>query len=269
MPNPNDRSVVHGIVQPVITRNTPKLGPLALMAATRIDLDDIVHLLGPDQVTPMRLYMSQLVVAGDHVAIAGPMMGAPYAAMILETLIAWGAREILFLGWCGAISPDIGIGDILIPSGAWIDEGTSAHYRLHESPSDNPWPHHPDYMPVQPTILAQEMKQILETAAIPFHEGSIWTTDAIYRETPEKIACFQKKNAIGVEMELSALLSVARFRNVNLAAMLVVSDSVSGSAWKPGFRDQRFQSSRRLATNIMGQICQNPRMRTSVSGLTG
>lgn len=252
-----------GIVQPVRTRNSPSLGPLAIMVATQTDLDAMTHGMDLNQSFTMRLYMSRLVVAGENVAIAGPMVGAPYAVMILETLIAWGARQFLFLGWCGSISPEVQIGDILIPSGAWIDEGTSAHYTP-ESPKPNS-----GHVPVEAATLTQELKQILQNAGVPFHEGCIWTTDAIYRETPEKIAAFQKKKAVGVEMELSALLTVSRFRKIDFVAMLVVSDSVSELAWKPGFRDHRFQSSRRLASNIMGQICQNPRMLTSFSGSTG
>ena len=55
-------------------------------------------------------------------------MGAPYAVMILETLAAWGAKQVIFLGWCGAISATVSIGDILVPTLAWIDEGTSRAY---------------------------------------------------------------------------------------------------------------------------------------------
>jgi len=48
--------------------------------------------------------------------VVGPFVGAPYAAMLLETLIAWDVEKIIFFGWCGAISHDVKIGDIIIPT---------------------------------------------------------------------------------------------------------------------------------------------------------
>jgi hypothetical protein len=77
----------------------------------------------------------------------------------------------------------------------------------------------------------QALNRILETALeerkTPFTKGPIWTTDAIYRETPEKVTAYQQQNILAVEMEVSALLAVASFRSVQMAALLVVSDELS------------------------------------------
>ncbi len=78
-------------------------------------------------------------------------------------------------------------------------------------------------------------------------QGPVWTTDAIYRETPKKVAWFREQGALAVEMECSALFSVAAFRNVEVAALLVVSDSLAAGNWDPGFARTRFKTARQEA----------------------
>jgi uridine phosphorylase len=173
-------------------------------------------------------------------------MGAPYAVMILETLAAWGAKQVIFLGWCGAISATVSIGDILVPTLAWIDEGTSQAYSPNPiaSPSD---------------VMTCGIKSALRSSALPFHEGAIWTTDAIFRETPDKVTHFQNKGALAVEMELSALFTVSAFLGVAFSAILVVSDDLSSLTWKPGFKDKRFMDTRHKLAAVIAEICsQNP-----------
>jgi purine-nucleoside phosphorylase len=91
---------------------------------------------------------------------------------------------------------------------------------------------------------------------IDFHAGAIWTTDAVYRETREKVESYQKQGVLAVEMEVSALFSVARFRQVELGAMLVVSDELSALKWRPGFKDKRFVAGRKIACRMVKEACQ-------------
>ena len=41
---------------------------------------------------------------GRSITVAGPVLGAPYAVMVLERLIALGAKVMLALGWCGSLT---------------------------------------------------------------------------------------------------------------------------------------------------------------------
>ncbi len=230
-----------GIVQPIVTPNTPRIGPLGVLSATRTDMPVLITALELEN-RRRDLYMSHLYVRDDGVFLSGPFMGAPYSVMILETLAAWGAKQIIFLGWCGTISTSISIGDILVPTLAWIDEGTSQAYssNLIASPSD---------------AMTCSIKSALKSCALPFHEGAIWTTDAIFRETPDKVKHFQNKGALAVEMELSALLTVSAFLGVALSAILVVSDDLSSLTWKPGFKDKRFVDTRHRLAAVIAEIC--------------
>jgi purine-nucleoside phosphorylase len=179
------------------------------------------------------------------VCVCGPVVGAPYAAMVLENLIAWGARKIFFLGWCGAVGKQVKIGDIVVPTTAFIDEGTSPHYGTSKegfSKASSP--------------MSSLVRRILDDNHVDYHAGAIWTTDAVYRETRKQTAAHQQKGILAVEMEISALYSVARFRRVDIIGLLVVSDELSSMRWKPGFKTKRFARGRQTACEVINKICQ-------------
>lgn len=235
------------IIQPRKGKGTPEIGPVAVLAATRSDLKSLCQLFNFADADANPLFISSIFVDSSKnrgISLTGPMVGAPYAVMILETLIAWGARKFVFLGWCGAISKQVKIGDILVPASAIIDEGTSGHYipdSGHSQPSAN---------------MVGSIKNMLGKNGVEFHEGPIWTTDAVFRETREQVQAFQEEGVLAVEMETSAIFSVAEFRSVEAAAMLVVSDELSGSDWEPGFKHKRFQQGRKDACRMVSNLWQ-------------
>ena len=236
------------VIRPVKTRNTPELGPVSVMAATTPDFQLLKSLMGFEDQGSRHLYAANLAVGSGRSAgmsLCGPFIGAPYGAMILETLIAWGVTRIVFMGWCGAISKDVHIGEMIVPNGALVDEGTSLHY-LRKSM---------DIVPPSDLIL-QKTRQTLESARMTYHEGLVWTTDAAFRETREAVLSFQEKGILAVEMELSALLSVGMFHDVNVSALLVVSDELSSLTWKPGFKSEQFKQARKDAAMIVRKLCE-------------
>ena len=241
-----------GVVKPVKGRNPPDPKPVALMVSSRADLDCICSLIdiGDDQ--SRGLHCSKHfapIFSGCNFSITGPFAGAPYAVMLLETLAVWGAHKIVFYGWCGAVSDSVKIGDIIVATSAFIDEGTSRHYGYNEMSCNG--------IALPSFDLTETVKGLLRQSGVFFNEGPVWSTDAIYRETPEKIACYKEKNALGVEMELSAIYSAAAFRNIEAAGVLVVSDEISTLAWRPGFNDTRFRESRTAACGALIKICQS------------
>ena len=236
------------IVNPAKSKKTPGIGPVAVMAATEKDLLVLCDLFNFKRDDYRRLFLSRLYNRNSSpgsVCLSGPGIGAPYAAMVLETLVAWGASRIIFLGWCGAVSDQVKIGDIILPTAALVDEGTSKDYGV---------PHKGQSKPSVSMISLVE--QVLKDNRIDFHSGKIWTTDAIYRETREKVADYQQQGVLAVEMEISALFAVASFRQVELSAMLVVSDELSSFKWQPGFKNPRFITGHQTACRMVKESCQ-------------
>ncbi|MBW1697907.1 MAG: nucleoside phosphorylase [Deltaproteobacteria bacterium] len=216
-----------------------KPGRSAALVSSREDLQGLCHHMQIEKNGFSSLFMSRVYVykgpKGDC-SLTGPVIGAPYAVMVLEKLIALGVTEVLYFGWCGSISHHVRIGDIIVPTQAIIDEGTSRHYEIC---SDN--------IPVSvpSSQMASTITRLLKNQDLHFHEGVIWTTDAVYRETPEKVLFFQNRDVLGVEMETSALFTVGHFRQVEVSAVLVVSDELSTMIWRPGFQEARFKNTRR------------------------
>lgn len=232
------------IIQPVKTARTPVLGPVAVMVSPAGLLSQFRKELDLTDSPGYPLYHSRLYFSddkSDSVALAGPMMGAPYAVAILEALITWGARTIIFAGWCGAIDLSVEIGDLLVPDMALSGEGTSGHY-FDQEKGVYPASSH----------LAEQLKTAL-SGEVSVHSGTVWTTDALYRETEVVISGLQQKGILAVEMELAALFAVAKFRQVDLAGVLTVSDHLGDFTWRPGFKAPAFKKMNRHVANSVSQ----------------
>jgi len=169
-------------------------------------------------------------------------MGAPAAVLLLERLIALGARWIAGVGSCGSLQPEITIGKIILPTGALIEEGTSAHY---QGPSVKTTPN---------PALREAIRQQLLAKGIQPLEGRIWTTDAPFRETVDKVSSYQNEGILGVEMETSALMTVASFRRVFFASVLVVSDEIGSLRWKRGFKEPAYLEGLAKAARVAVEV---------------
>jgi nucleoside phosphorylase len=74
------------------------------------------------------------------------------------------------------------------------------------------------------------IEEVLSTQKIPYRVGKTWTTDAPYRETPEKVKRRRAEDCITVEMEAAGFFAVAQFRDVKFGQILYGGDDVSGEA---------------------------------------
>jgi purine-nucleoside phosphorylase len=235
------------IVKPVKGKRTPVLGPVVVMAAPKPELTRLIPALGLAKVKPGSLFTGSLYMGNRDtggVSLAGPFLGAPHAAMLMETLVSWGARQLIFVGWCGSVAEGVHIGDIVIPNGGIVDEGTSPHYHVAAGNISRP-----------SAVLLQGLRDLLKKLSIQFHEGLVWTTDGAFRETPEKVLRFRKRHALAVEMEMSGLFSVAACLKVEVAGVLVVSDELSSLTWNPGFRSEAFNKGRASAALVVDKLC--------------
>jgi uridine phosphorylase len=176
---------------------------------------------------------------GASLTVTAPAMGAPYAAMVLEKLIALGAKRVLMLGWCGSLSPLVRLGDLIVPDPAIPGDGTSPHYCL-ETGDISP---HPD--------LYELLAASLRNQEIPWHTGPVWSTDAFYRETRSLVKSCQEQGVLGIDLELAALLAVGRFRQIAVGALLIVSDELFTLQWQPARGSQPFRAGRRAALRLV------------------
>ncbi|MFW6112960.1 MAG: nucleoside phosphorylase [Thermodesulfobacteriota bacterium] len=176
---------------------------------------------------------------GASLTVVAPALGAPFAAMILEKLIALGARRVLALGWCGSVAPRVRIGDLILPTSALPGDGTSPHYCRDQAEII---PHQGLY-----DLLAAR----LEGLEVPWQAGPVWSTDAFYRETKGLIRSCQAQGVLGIDLELAALFAVGRFRGIAIAALLVVSDELFTSTWQAARGSEPFRRGRQAALRLV------------------
>ncbi|HEX8803256.1 MAG TPA: nucleoside phosphorylase [Acidimicrobiales bacterium] len=153
--------------------------------------------------------------------------GAPVTAVVVEELITLGVRAIVTVGVAGSLRPDLVVGDIVVGQYGIRDEGVSHHYLA------------PGETAMADLQLTDLVESALATAGLRPRRGTTWTIDAIYRETVAEARHFAEQGALCVEMEASALFAVAAVRQVPLAAVLCISDSLAGAEWDPRYDSER------------------------------
>src|ERR1700689_4192483 len=70
-------------------------------------------------------YTGPTRVDGELLTIQSTGMGGPSAAIILTELIALGARRAIRIGTCGALAPDLTLGELVIAHESICLDGTS------------------------------------------------------------------------------------------------------------------------------------------------
>jgi uridine phosphorylase len=192
-------------------------------------------------------------VAGDALTIVTLPIGAPATVATFEEMAACGMRTLLTTGAAGSLQADAPIGSIALPTSAIREEGTSHHYAPHDEPAE------------ADPALVDELRAALEERELPYREGVNWTTDAIYREHRQKIELYHRAGVVTVDMELSALFTVARIRDVQCAAIVAVSDELHGAAatgalrqqWQIGFGAETFQRGMVKAARVALTVAQS------------
>ena len=187
-------------------------------------------------------YCHYQVSSSEYVTVYRAPEPAPYAAADLEFLISAGAQQILFVNGAGSLRPDLPVGSILLPGQLVREEGTSSHYV------------HPEDILHTDEGLNERLRSIAGELGIQLVYGKHWTTDAIYRTTLEKVKRYRARGVNSVDMELSALAGVARYRRCALSALLVVTDVASRSHTWTGTTSTQFRKGVQQAAQIAARL---------------
>lgn len=164
---------------------------------------------------------------GDILITLG-QVGCPACAGNLDLFNALGITKVMFCGGGGVLDKNIEVGQILLVDGAIRDEGFSYHYI---EPSR--------YIYTNPETT-EKIAKYLEDNSISHIRGLTWTTDAIFRETADRIARRREEGAKIVEMEQAGCIAVAEFRGFQYGALIYGGDDVSQDEWSDrGWRSRK------------------------------
>ncbi|MFH1072877.1 MAG: hypothetical protein V1743_05605 [Nanoarchaeota archaeon] len=176
---------------------------------------------------------------GKNFAIVNPQYGDAMAVTTLEELIALGEiaserqeavgfHTFLSMGTAGhptnADHPQkLSVGDIVVVTAALKYEGSSDHYASKEN------------LPEADEHVVRLLCEVLDHRGVHYQNGIVATTSGIYRETPTFIKQILEKDAIGIDMETSALLTVAKYHGKKMGTILYISDVVHVDGWNVEF----------------------------------
>ncbi|MCH4209194.1 nucleoside phosphorylase [Bifidobacterium sp.] len=159
----------------------------------------------------------RLMYRGMPVAFYLTPLGGPAASALLEEIIAYGGRKMLFFGSCGSLDTAISSGHLIVPTAAYRDEGTSYHYL----PAS-------DFIQVE---TADATARILDELHVPYTCTKTWTTDGFYRETRNHVEARRRAGCAAVEMECASIMAVGQFRDVAVHQFLYAADCLDGAVW--------------------------------------
>jgi len=148
--------------------------------------------------------------------------GAPATSVITEELIAMGAKKFIIVATAGSMQSHIRIGDLVICTQAFSDDGVSRHYLENVK------------VTFPTTKILSFLTSIFSKRRKNIFAGPSWTVDAPFMETDNELRYFQNRGVVTVEMEASALFAIAKVRKVSAGAVFVISDTL-GTKWKPHF----------------------------------
>ena len=157
---------------------------------------------------------------GYEVALYMSRVGAAAAVIQLEEIIAMGARKLVVMGSCGALTKDIQYGDLFLPVSGIRDEGTSYHYAPAEAE-----------VRTSERIIAV-MEEELNHSGLKWWKGKTWTTDGLYRETEEKFLLRKSQGCRTVEMEYTGLQAAAAFRGIEFGQIFYCEDNLDHPEWE-------------------------------------
>ncbi len=168
---------------------------------------------------------------GRPVSVQGSGMGQPSMAIYVNELFTdYDVESIVRVGSCGALTERLAIRDVVIASGACTDSSMNriAFEGL-------------DYAPVADFGLLRGAVEAAERRGTSAHVGLLFSSDSFYPARPELSARMVGYGVLGVEMEASALYTLAAKHGRRALAICTVSDHVvTGEETTAAEREQTF-----------------------------
>ncbi len=155
---------------------------------------------------------------GITVSATSTGMGCPSTAIAVEELANVGATHFIRVGSTGALQKGMNIGDIAISTGVMRLDGTTRYY-VHDG-----FPALPDYFLTKALFDTAVEKQ--KSHPYQVFMGMNATSDAFYAETPELLQMLCDHRVLNVEMEASAIFSVAALRGLQAGMVCAVSGNL-------------------------------------------
>ena len=146
---------------------------------------------------------------GIRVLAVSTGIGGASAGIAVEELHNLGVQNMIRIGSCGALQPQVKIGDLILVNGAVRDDGASKTY------IDPIFPAVPDSELLFACISAANAR------AYRFHTGIARSHDSFYTDREAEIDSYwSKRGVLGADMETAALFTIGHLRGVRTMSIL-------------------------------------------------
>ncbi|HJV44645.1 MAG TPA: purine-nucleoside phosphorylase [Bacillota bacterium] len=153
---------------------------------------------------------------GKRVSVQGTGMGVPSISIYVNELIhCYGVKNLIRVGTCGAIQQDVHVRDIILAMTASTD--SNVNRTLFQGI---------DYAPAASFDLLRAAHELAIKKDMPVHVGSVFTTDTFYSDNKEALKLWAEYRILALEMETTALYTIASKFNARALSILTVSDHI-------------------------------------------
>ncbi len=154
---------------------------------------------------------------GEKVSVQGTGMGVPSISIYINELMQeYGVQKLVRVGTCGALQKDVKVRDVILAQGSTSD---SQMNRMTFGGID--------YAPIADFDLLKKAYDTGMEKGLKLRVGNVFTSDSFYRDNAldlfNTLADYQ---VLGVEMETTALYTLAAKYNRQALSVLTVSDHI-------------------------------------------
>ncbi|MEZ8147045.1 purine-nucleoside phosphorylase [Enterovibrio norvegicus] len=151
---------------------------------------------------------------GKKLSVMGHGMGAPSASIYIHELINhYGVKNLIRIGSCGAVHDDVQLMDLVIAMGASTDSKMN-RTRLRDH----------DFAALANFDMLRTAVDLAKEKQLSTKVGNVFSSDMFYRPDEDFYPLLTKYGVYGVEMEVSALYSLAAEFGVRALAICTVTD---------------------------------------------
>jgi len=178
---------------------------------------------------------------GQPVSVQGTGMGIPSISIYTHELInEFGCETLIRIGSCGSFQEDIKVRDVILAQAASTD--SSVNKLTFQGM---------DFAPVSDFELLDKAYHAAQKKNIPVRVGNILASDRFYQEDPEAFKLWANHGVLAVEMETSALYTIAARHKARALTILTVSDSlITGDSLSAEEREKSFNEMVEVALEV-------------------
>lgn len=151
---------------------------------------------------------------GKRVSVQGTGMGIPTTSIYVNELInEYGVKNLIRVGTCGAMQKHVQVRDVILAQASCTDSSMNRHVFGGY-----------DFSPIASFPLLKTAYEHGISKGLKLHVGNIFSSDMFYRDDKSIVQKLMDYGVLGVEMETTALYTLAAKYGVNALTILTVSD---------------------------------------------